>query len=323
MLENRGETKISRRTLLKLAGVGAVAALAEGCLFLAGKLNPGAPAETLFSPSTDETVEKILAQYGFQEEPVREMIQEKGLKEADYGTLATAAVSVISLWLAKEKDQSVYALGSGGLTEYNGDYFLVTATHVLALWLTGPTHDVHFNLPGLEYPFKGRPTAVYTLTDSPQIDKDEPIFIRLSGEIIPAIQKLIGRGRLNPLSPRLYSPTTNPDNYLFRFQGNHPDLYRLATQGVDQSANVRRYNATIVTGENVVCGGVSGSPILRKAGDDPVNQFTGILTHSSGGGENGDKLGVMASSCRKNFQYSSFPEGGFPARMNRRKTLVE
>lgn len=310
---------LSRRSFLQLTGgAGAAAILASVSRHLElGRSEK--PNE--FTISHDQDVLNVVEDVGFQEDAVRKMMREASISEEQYGILAASGVSYIDILREENKDLFVGA-GSAGLVEHGGGYFISTAMHVIDMWLEDPKWKMHISIPGIEEVYQVLPHEIYTFNPYPEIEFDEPVFIKISDKsLVNQIDTLRKQNRLQPLVPRTYYEPRDTELSLFRYQGENPEVALFTVTEDVSSQNVKRYKGDTTSGKPLVCVGVSGTPVIRRDGKKLTNEFLGVVTNGSSKDPLPDPLGELSPTCGSDFWFGTyFDEWYRMGKLNARRT---
>ncbi|MEX0895597.1 MAG: twin-arginine translocation signal domain-containing protein [Patescibacteria group bacterium] len=312
----------SRRNFLRLsAGVALAGGLTALGLSLSSERKEQEVDVNIFEPTEHEFMESVLEQWGFNAEAVVELMKEHDLPRETYGILAASGASLFSV----EQRIDEISFGSAGVIRHQEQFHLITTMHVIKNnILQRDTTELYISIPGLELQ-KGKLREIITYS-RPSLSKDETIIIPLNDEMQNKLRELEEKGLLTALTLQPFSSHYANSGVLFRYQGNSPGLHSVNFEREDlptkeQTDSVRRIVGGIQSGEKVVCGGVSGSPIIIKDGDTVSNNTYGVVSHRMFEEDQPDQHGVLGDHCTSGVGIPSPSEGLFKTRAFKRSKI--
>lgn len=313
--------KMDRRNFLKLlaGGVGVLAAASCG-LPLALELGRG-KKENEFVITENPIIKQLVDNYGFKPEKVRKIIQEKKLPPENYGILAASAVTFLST-KTTEDGNTTYGLGSGGVAEYQGKYYLLTTMHVIGGWLSQEFQKLYFSIPETGAIYECIPAEINTFGTAPTLDKDELTLIELNNEKIRETLNHLKRNHaLTPLIPMAYSSGLDKTAIFFRFQGENPSWQEVQIEKAEPTSSGSSVTASLISDKPMACGGTSGTPILQSKEGLLTNICLGAVAVAVGA-DKSDSAGILGN-CGTQLGFNSPYEISQARGLVSRKTWVE
>jgi len=233
-----------------------------------------------------EFLENYRKNEGFNEQSAREWMQKEGIPSEDYGKIAAAGVSFISL--TQEGQEFIMTGGTGGVAEYKGDYYLVTTTHVVDTYLIARLDESQdpkllINIPGTQSMYSCNPSSIFTFNPRPDPKYDSPIFIKIEGDLAKEVDTLMGENKLSPFTPMQYSQESMPNVSQLRFQYGAMGLHDYLYKEVDIDSKVDAYRMVDTSGSASLCSGNSGAMALEKKDGRLNGFFLGLFTHVAPG----------------------------------------